>query len=174
MTRTAQGTEPYMRTPGVAISILLLFGFLAFVFLFAAISGGITTANLGGWYAGLAKPALTPANWVFPVVWNFLYLLIAISGWLVWRTAGGFTAAGPAMALFAAQMMFNFAWSVLFFGLHSLGAAVIEVLFLVLAIVATIVAFWRISALAAALLLPYLAWTLFATYLTTAVWLLNR
>src|SRR5690606_12715073 len=100
--------------------------------------------------------------------------LIAISGWLVWRTAGGFTAAGPAMALFAAQMMFNFAWSVLFFGLHSLGAAVIEVLFLVLAIVATIVAFWRISALAAALLLPYLAWTLFATYLTTAVWLLNR
>lgn len=159
--------------PGIALSILLLFGFLGFVFLFAAIAGRITADNLDPWYAALSKPALTPADWVFPIVWNFLYFLVALSGWLVWRTAGGFMAAGAAMSLFGAQMMLNFAWSVIFFGMHSLGGAAIEILVLVGTIAATVVSFWRINVAAAALLLPYLAWSLFATYLTIDIWLLN-
>lgn len=179
---TADGTSPGARggvdepapAPGIAQSILLLFGFLGFVFLFASIAGKITVENLDPWYAGLSKPSLTPADWVFPIVWNFLYFLIAIAGWLVWRTAGGFLAAGAAMALFGAQMMLNFAWSVVFFGMHSIGGAAIEILVLIAAIGATILAFGRISAMAAALMLPYLVWTIFATYLTFAIWALNR
>mgnify|MGYP005814982103 CR=1 FL=1 len=160
--------------PGVGLSILLLLAFLAFVFVFGALAAYVTTANLDTWYVGLHKPALTPADWVFPIVWNFLFFMISIAGWLIWRTAGSFPAAGAALSLFAAQMMLNFAWSVVFFGMHSLGGAVIEIFALIGFVGATILAFGRINILAAALMLPYLVWTLFATYLTIAIWLLNR
>lgn len=165
--------EP-VKTPGVAFSILMLFVFLGIVFGCAAAGGAITAANIDTWYAGIAKPGLTPANWVFPIVWNFLFFLIGVAGWLVWRAAGGLNAAGGALSLFIAQLMLNFAWSVLFFGLHQPGLAVLEVLALDAAVATTIWAFWHISRLAALLLVPYLAWNIFATYLTAAVWLLNR
>lgn len=179
---TVGGASPSARTetggrvptPGIALSILLLFGFLGFAFLFATIAGRITAENLDPWYAALAKPALTPADWVFPIIWNFLYFLVALSGWLAWRTAGGFMAAGAAMSLFGAQMMLNFAWSVIFFGMHSPGGAAIEIVVLAGTIAATVVSFWRINVAAATLMLPYLAWTLFAAYLTVAIWALNR
>lgn len=165
--------EP-VKTPGVMLSILMLFLFLGVVFACAAAGGAVTTANIEGWYADIAKPALTPANWVFPIVWNFLFFLMGIAAWLTWRAAGGLNAAGGALSLFGAQLMLNFAWSVLFFGLHKPGLAIFEALALDAAIAATIWAFWHLSRLAALLLVPYLAWSLFATYLTAAVWFLNR
>ncbi len=159
--------------PGTALSILLLFGFLGFVFAFASMAGFVTAHNVEGWYTTIAKPPLTPANWVFPVVWNFLYFLMGLSGWLVWRKAGGFAAAAAPLILFALQITLNFTWSVIFFGLHSTGGAAIEIFVLIAALALTILFFWRVTPLAAILLLPYLAWTLFAAYLTIAIWLIN-
>lgn len=161
------------QVPGVALSILMLFAFLGTVFAVAAAGAFVTTANLESWYAGIAKPDFTPANWVFPIVWNFLFLLMGISGWLVWRAAGSLDAAGGVLSIFAAQLMLNFAWSILFFGLHNPGLALAEVIVLDCAIAATIAGFWRHSRLAAMLLVPYLLWSLFASWLTGAIWLLN-
>ena len=161
------------QAPGVALSILMLFAFLGIVFAVAFAGAYVTTANLESWYAGIVKPEFTPANWIFPIVWNFLFLLMGISGWLVWRTAGSLDGAGGVLSIFAAQLMLNFAWSVLFFGLHSPGLAFAEVIILDCAIAATIAGFWRHSRLAAVLLVPYLLWSLFASWLTGAIWLLN-
>jgi len=42
----------------------------------------IGATNLPGkWYARLAKPAIMPPNWVFPVAWTVLYVMIAVAGW---------------------------------------------------------------------------------------------
>ncbi len=129
-------------------------------------------AGEGGWYDTLRRPALTPPGWVFPVVWNVLYLLMGLAAWLVWRRrADGRTAA---LTLFVVQLVLNAAWSVLFFGLHSPGAALIEIVALWLAIAATVVAFLRVSRPAGVLMLPYLAWVSFAIYLNAAIWALNR
>lgn len=163
-----------VKAPGLGLSILMLFAFLGVVFGCAAIGAAVAEANIGSWYAGIQKPPLTPANWVFPIVWNFLFFLMGVSGWLTWRAAGSFNAAGGALSLFIAQLMLNFAWSVLFFGLHRPGLAVFESLALVATIAATIWTFWRFSRLASLLLAPYLLWAVFATYLTAAVWHLNR
>lgn len=159
--------------PGVALSILMLFAFLAVVFACAAAGAYVTAPALDTWYAGLIKPDLTPANWVFPIVWNFLFFLMGLSGWLVWRAAGGLNEAGLALSLFAGQIMLNFAWSVLFFGLHRPGLATLEIMVLVAAIALTIRSFWSHSPLAALLLAPYLGWCVFATWLTGAIWSLN-
>lgn len=168
------GASPAVKAPGTSLSIAMLFVFLAIVFGCAAAGGAVTVDNIDNWYAGIAKPALTPANWVFPIVWNFLFFLMGVSAWLAWRAAGSINAAGGALSLFIAQLMLNFAWSVIFFGLHNPGLALIEVIVLDAAIVATIWSFRQHSLLAALILVPYLAWSLFATYLTLAVWLLNR
>ena len=97
---------------------------------------------------------------------------MGVSAWLVWR-AGGFAGARAALLLFIAQLGANALWTWLFF-VWRLGAlAFAEILLLWAMIVATIVLFWRVSRLAAALLVPYLAWVSFATALTYAVWRLN-
>jgi tryptophan-rich sensory protein len=127
----------------------------------------------GEWYAGLTRPSWNPPNWIFGPVWTVLYLLMAVSGWLVWRTAG-FRGATGALACFAVQLLLNAAWSWLFFGLHRPGLAFAEIVVLWLAILATLLLFWKVRPLAGALLVPYLLWVSFAAVLNLTLWQLNR
>jgi tryptophan-rich sensory protein len=62
----------------------------------------------------------------------------------------------------------------LFFGLQAPGKALINILVLVATLVVLIVRFWRVNTLAGALLLPYLLWVSFATYLNAGFVWLNR
>lgn len=146
---------------------------MVFVYLIAAAGGSVTETGPESWYQSLIKPALTPPNIVFPVVWNILFFMMGLSAWLVWRAAGGLFEAGRALALFGIQLGLNLSWSVVFFGLRSPGGAAVEILFLLAAIAATIATFWPISRLAAWLLVPYFLWVTFAAYLTVSVWVLN-
>ena len=97
---------------------------------------------------------------------------MGVSAWLVWR-ARGFAGAQSALVVFIVQLAANAIWSWLFFVWRQGGLAFAEVLLLWALIVATVVLFWRASRLAAALLLPYLAWVSFAAALTFSVWRLN-
>jgi translocator protein len=126
----------------------------------------------GEWYAALVKPALTPPAWVFGPVWTLLYLMMAIAAWLVWRSQGLNGALGP-LGLFLAQLALNALWSYLFFGLKRPGLAFLDIVALWLAILATLIAFWRAYPTAGLLLLPYLLWVGFATYLNFQFWRLN-
>lgn len=167
-------TEPAPAAqPSALVSLLYLFVFLIVVFMAAAAGGAITATSVDGWYQTLQKPPLTPAPWVFPIVWNLLYFMMAISAWLVWRAAGSFDRAGFALALFGGQLSLNLAWSIVFFGLQSPWLGVADIVMLDAAILGTMLAFAAHSRLAALLLAPYLAWTLFATYLTVAIAILN-
>lgn len=122
------------------------------------------------WYRGLVKPPLNPPEWVFGPVWTLLYILMAISAWLVWRRVGF---ASTALKLFFVQLLLNATWSFLFFGLRRPDYAFGEILLLWAAILATMIAFWKVRPLAGALFVPYLAWVSFATYLNGALWRLN-
>jgi tryptophan-rich sensory protein len=95
---------------------------------------------------------------------------MAVAAWLVWRQGGLWQ---WALALFAVQLALNAAWSWLFFAFHLPGAAFIEVVALRAAILATTVAFWLRSMVAGILMVPYLAWVVFATVLNFTIWRLN-
>ena len=127
----------------------------------------------GEWYAGLDKPSWNPPSSVFAPVWSTLYVLMGIAAWLVWRKAG-FAGARVALGLFALQLVLNGLWSYLFFGAHQPGVALVEIVVLWLAILATTAGFWRVSVPAGMLLLPYLAWVGFAAALNFQLWRLNR
>lgn len=132
----------------------------------------VTTPEINGWYRTIIKPEWNPPDWVFGPVWTTLFVLMGISAWLVWKPAGFRDAATP-LALFAVQLTFNVAWSWIFFGLHQIGWAVIEILILWAAILATTVAFFRRSKPAGWLLVPYLGWVSFASILNFTIWRLN-
>jgi tryptophan-rich sensory protein len=97
---------------------------------------------------------------------------MAIAAWLVWRQAG-FAGVKLPLTLFAIQLALNSLWSVLFFGLQNPGAAVVEIILLWAAILATLIAFWKRSRWAGGLLVPYLAWVSFAAVLNVAIWRMN-
>jgi tryptophan-rich sensory protein len=139
----------------------------------AAIGSLFTSPAIPGWYASIVKPSWTPPGWLFGPVWSALYLMMGIAAWLVWRKAGFYAAALP-LALFGLQLLLNALWSILFFGLGSPGAALLEIVVLWGAILATMLAFFRHCAPAGWLLLPYLAWVTFAAALNAAIWHLNR
>ena len=151
---------------GFAASLLLCFAA-------AGVGGLFTASSVFDWYPALAKPAWTPPDSVFAPVWSVLYFMMAISAWLVWRRDAAPARSG-ALVLFAVQLALNVGWSACFFGLRRPGLALVEIVLLLAAIVATIDAFRRVSRIAAVLLLPYLAWSAFATILNGAVWWLNR
>jgi len=149
-----------------------LIAFLALCLGVSAIGGAVTATSVGGWYQTLHKPPFNPPDWLFAPVWTTLFVMMAVAGWLVWRRHG-LRAARGALLLFGVQLALNLAWSLLFFGLRSVGAALVEVIVLLTAILATTVAFWRRDPLAGALFVPYAAWVAFATVLNAALWRLN-
>ncbi|MDZ4821050.1 MAG: TspO/MBR family protein [Planctomycetota bacterium] len=132
-----------------------------------------TTPKIDGWYATIVKPSWNPPAAVFGPVWTVLYIMMGISTWLVWRNAG-WGAANPALLAFGVQLILNTLWSFLFFGLENPGLAAIGIELLWLAILVTIILFWRHSRAAAWLLVPYLAWVTFASALNFTIWQLNR
>ncbi len=148
-----------------------LLGWLLAAFAAAAV-GGFASASAGEFYRELVRPTWAPPGWVFGPVWSALYALMGIAAWLVWR-ARGFAGAWSALVVFIAQLAANALWSWLFFVWHLGGLAFGEVLLLWALILATTVLFWRISTVAGALLLPYIAWVTFASALNFALWRLN-
>ena len=154
----------FARWAVVTVPLLLLLGF--------------TSARLAPsgaqnhWYQALAKPAATPPDWVFPVAWSLLYILMGLALAIVLNARGSRYRA-PAIVLFVVQLILNLAWTPLFFGLHKVwpAVAVIAVLF-VLATVTTVL-FGRVRSLAGWMLVPYLAWLVYAGLLSYGVAVLN-
>lgn len=148
-----------------------LLGWLTLAFATAAI-GAVASVNAGSFYAELDRPPWAPPGWLFGPVWSALYTLMGIAAWLVWRQRG-LGDGRSALLLFIAQLAANALWSWLFFAWRLGAMAFVEVVLLWCLILATVIAFKRISALAAGLLLPYLAWVSFASVLTFSIWQRN-
>ena len=151
-------------TYGLVVALLCCFGT-------SAVGGLLTATSVSGWYLQLVRPSWNPPGWLFGPVWTTLYAMMAVSVWLVWRASDN---SRRAITVFAVQLGLNLLWSALFFGLKSPGLAFIEILILLVMIVGTIIEFSRLHRLAAALLVPYLLWTSFATALNGAIYWLNR
>lgn len=127
----------------------------------------------GEWYASLAKPAWNPPSAVFAPVWTLLYAMMGVAAWLVWKQVGFREAALP-LSLFLVQLVLNALWSYLFFGLHRPDLALLDIVTLWVAILVVLVLFWRVAVPAGILLLPYLCWVGFASFLNFTLWRLNR
>ncbi|MBN1255925.1 MAG: tryptophan-rich sensory protein [Deltaproteobacteria bacterium] len=132
-----------------------------------------TRPSIPTWYATLEKPSFTPPNGVFSPVWIMLFALMGIALFLVWRTGLTERKARIALGFFGMQLIFNILWSASFFGLRSPFVGLIDIAVLWIAIALTIFFFFKISKVAASLLLPYIVWVSFAVILNFSIWTLN-
>lgn len=150
-------------------SLLGLLGWMVLTFAVATFGG---QSRPDDWYRALAKPSLTPPDWVFPVVWTILYILMALAVWLVWRR-GGFKANKTAILLYCLQLVVNGLWSWTFFRWHQIGLALADISILLILIVLTASRFWKAYRPAGILFVPYILWVAFATYLNYMLLVLN-
>lgn len=145
---------------------------IAAPFAVAAIGGVATAQAIPTWYRALDKPAWNPPDAVFGPVWTVLYLLMGVA--LVVARRADPARGRRLQAVFGLQLALNLGWSLVFFGRRDPQAGLIVIGLLWLAIVATTLEFRRARPLAAALLVPYLAWVTFAAALNAEIWRLNR
>jgi tryptophan-rich sensory protein len=154
----------FMRWALFCVSLILLLG---------VGSGILSNSGYGNrWFAVLAKPDFTPPGWMFGVAWTLLYILLGISLAIV-IGARGAPGRGLAITLFIVQLILNFAWSPLFFAAHEVALAFYLLLVILLLSVVTAALFARVRPIAALLLLPYLAWLCFASYLSYEIHRMN-
>ncbi|MBQ7034984.1 MAG: tryptophan-rich sensory protein [Clostridia bacterium] len=134
---------------------------------------GLLSGNIGAVYQQLQQPPLAPPGWLFPIAWGILYALMGIAAGLIWLNNGDMLARRNALNLYAIQLFVNFTWSIIFFRFMAFGAGVAVVLLLDVLVLLTLLRFWKISRPAGILLIPYLLWLLYATYLTIGIAVLN-
>ena len=142
-------------------------GFLVFVVGGRLVIGFLTVP--GEWYAQLNKPAFNPPNWIFAPVWTVLYVMIAMAGWRTFER----NRSDWSMRSWWSQLGLNFLWSPVFFTAHQIGAALLIILLLFVAVIAFIVMSLRQDRVATWLFAPYAVWVIFASMLNGAILLLN-
>lgn len=122
-------------------------------------------------YASLEKPFLSPPSIAFPIVWTILYVLMGISyGILKSKDLTN----SEIDFIYYLQLFFNALWPIAFFILKWRLFASIWIIVLAILVLIMIIKFYSKDKLSGLLQIPYLLWTLFATYLNIGVYLLNK
>jgi tryptophan-rich sensory protein len=122
----------------------------------------------------MAKPPLSPPGWLFPVVWTILYILMGIASYIIFEEVKGRQKEQKqALSFYGAQLAVNFIWPIIFFKLKAYTAAVFVIFALLILVIITAARFKALSKTAFWLLVPYIIWLLFATYLNIGVAVLN-
>ena len=124
------------------------------------------------WYDTLNKPIFTPPSDVFAPAWTILYILIFLS-LVLFLTQKSFESKKAGIILFLIQLVLNFLWSPVCFYWHNTGLALVVIILLIITVIATMAAFYRVSHISAFLLVPYLLWLIFAAYLNFGFLILN-
>ena len=130
--------------------------------------------SVSNWYDQLQKPGITPPDWVFGPAWTILYLLMSISVFLIWNKGLAQPKVKLAISLFLVQLALNAAWTPIFFGFHLILPALIDIILLFIAIIATVFVFRVISLPASLLLVPYLIWVGYAAILNGSIYYMNQ
>ena len=166
-------------------------------FIVGGLSAWAMRESLAVWYPYLNKPALTPPGYIFPIVWFALYVCIGLSAGFVltsrknmqvetvesFRNDGSLESVKTSsvyshlrdgiMRLWIWQLALNFMWSVLFFLMRAPWVALVDIIGLDILIIVYICQTARRYRAAMWLFVPYLVWTLFATYLNAYIAMYN-
>ena len=136
--------------------------------------GGLASIFTSGSYAiyeNLSKPPLSPPGWIFPVVWIILYIFMGISAYMIYISNSD--EKSLALKFYAFSLIVNFFWPIFFFKFGWFWFAFFWLLLLVVIVAITLVLFKKINPTSAWLLVPYLIWIIFASYLNLFTAILN-
>ena len=156
--------KPYILPYSIAIAIPLTVGIA---------SAALTKDNMKI-YSQLNAPPLAPPAFLFPIVWTLLYILMGVSSAMIYtRRERNPDAAKKGLIYYAISLALNFSWSIVFFNLQAAFFALLILLVMLYCIVRTILEYRKVFPAAAYLQIPYLIWSIFATYLSISIYILN-
>jgi len=120
-------------------------------------------------YNYIKKPPLSPPSIVFPIAWSIIYLLIGISYYIFTKKSND----DETKNLYYYQLFFNLTWSILFFNLKLRLLSIFWIFIIIGLVILLMINYKKESKASFYLLIPYLAWLIFATYLNVGVYILN-
>ena len=141
--------------------------------LIPVILGGIIGLIISGSidYNSLEKPFLAPPSILFPIIWTILYILMGVSYGILKSNE---LVDSEINLIYYGQLVVNLLWPIFFFTLKWRLFSFLWILLLVALVAIMIIKFYEKNKLSSILPIPYLLWTLFATYLNLFIYLLNR
>lgn len=148
-------------------SAIVLFGY---VFGIGFVS---PTQTNTAYYTSLVKPNLIPPGWVFGVVWSALYVLMGLAAYYAWNYYENKAARQHFMKLYIANGLLMYFWNYAFFLMESPINALFIIIGMIVVIELMIITGFKVNSKTGYLLVPYLLWVLFATYLTGEIVALN-
>jgi benzodiazapine receptor len=157
-----QNTKTYLFLPIWIVALIAIGGFI----------GSLTKPEISTWYSTLHRSTLTPPNYVFPIAWTILYGIIGACGWLIWRPQA-FPKLSIIKALYVTQLILNWSWTPLFFHYHLTGFSLVVLGLMDILVCSLICLAYRKMKAVSLLMIPYLSWILFATYLNFYIWRYN-
>lgn len=149
-----QSAKNYISLPILIVALIVIGGII----------GSLTKPEISIWYSALNRSTLTPPNYVFPIAWTILYGIIGICGWLIWREPS-FRKLSVIKTLYLTQLILNWSWTPLFFGFHLTGLSLVVLGLMDILVFAVIWLSYPKIISVSLLMLPYLLWITFATYL---------
>jgi benzodiazapine receptor len=125
------------------------------------------------WYKTIDLPNWTPSGSVMVLAWTIIFVLSSLSLLILWNKHSSEKNFGIIIALFVLNALLIVGWNILFFSHQQIGLAFFQAMLLVVNLILLIFLIWRLSPLAAYLLVPYSLYVLFSTVLTFNVWMIN-
>lgn len=136
------------------------------------IIGSLSKPEISTWYSTLNRSSVTPPDYIFPIAWTILYTIIGICGWLIWHTQE-FPQLIVIKVLYVTQLILNWSWTPLFFSYHLTGLSLIVLCSMDIMVSALIWLSYQKIKSVSLLMIPYLLWILFASYLNFYIWWYN-
>ncbi len=147
-------------------------GISLFYLFFPLIIGGMVGLFISNYmdYELLNLPPLAPPKIFFPIAWSVIYLLMGISYYL-WQKEQFHD--GKVSFFYYLQLFVNVLWPIIFFALKWRFVAILWILLLDILVIYLLSLFSKEKKVCSYLNYPYLLWSLFATYLTIGIYILN-
>ena len=153
-----------MKNKYLSLIIILLITFIA-----PMIGSYATSTFKEPWYSQIILPSFNPPSWVFAPVWSTLYLLMSLAIWRVWIKFFD----TKLLKIYFVHLFFNSTWSVVFFGFHLIGAALINLVIILIFISILMKEYFSRDKVSFYLMTPYLIWSSYAFILNSSIFLLN-
>ena len=135
---------------------------------------GFITRNSMSVYNGLKKSFLTPPNSIFSIVWIILYILMGIAAYRIYMNNKAEKNDYNGYFYYLVQLLVNFLWSIIFFNLRLYGISFILIIILLVLIIITTIKFFKVDKISGVLMIPYILWVTFASYLSFYIWMFNE
>ncbi|CAD2079246.1 putative TspO/MBR-related protein precursor [Jeotgalicoccus coquinae] len=136
-----------------------------------SVVGLLTTKHAKADFEKYKQPPFSPPKEAFGIVWPILYTTMGIARTIT-KSSRKDTEANA--YVYYSQLGLNYLWSVLYFKFKLRGTALIESYALFASVLLTTVAFYKTNKFAGLLLIPYVVWTAYATYLNAGFVALNN